>query len=280
MVGASRERVNKAIAVFLRLGWIEVEGRNNYRILDRESLDDRASLVRPGEEPPGVALGETEPEAGGVIERALEEPTGPHRRVVPVLAAHGRGRCGARRSGPGARSLHDGDACSSIGRPRRIVLRRQHVRDRPLRSARDERVRRSSSPRRPGICAHAARSIPPTMETIRPRVSVSWSMIAVGASGTMSRSKRSKASPAPGSPTMASIKMLHGNTNPQAVSFERSLHSRSSSKSPRGAMRTRWPHCTAALVSPSASPSSRARSAQRCARRVGHRRLRVRHRTP
>lgn len=44
MVGASRERVNKAIAVFLRLGWIEVEGRNNYRILDREALDDRASL--------------------------------------------------------------------------------------------------------------------------------------------------------------------------------------------------------------------------------------------
>jgi CRP/FNR family transcriptional regulator, cyclic AMP receptor protein len=44
MVGASRERVNKAIAVFLRLGWIEVEGRNNYRILDRDALDDRASL--------------------------------------------------------------------------------------------------------------------------------------------------------------------------------------------------------------------------------------------
>lgn len=44
MVGASRERVNKAISLFVRLGWIALEGRNHYRILDRQSLEDRASL--------------------------------------------------------------------------------------------------------------------------------------------------------------------------------------------------------------------------------------------
>jgi CRP/FNR family transcriptional regulator, cyclic AMP receptor protein len=44
MVGASRERVNKAIALFVRLGWLEVEGRNNYHILDREAMEERVSL--------------------------------------------------------------------------------------------------------------------------------------------------------------------------------------------------------------------------------------------
>lgn len=43
LVGASRERVNKAIATFVRLGWLEVEGRGQYRILDRDSLDLRAT---------------------------------------------------------------------------------------------------------------------------------------------------------------------------------------------------------------------------------------------
>jgi CRP-like cAMP-binding protein len=42
MVGASRERVNKAIATFVRLGWLEVSGRGHYRILDREELVGRA----------------------------------------------------------------------------------------------------------------------------------------------------------------------------------------------------------------------------------------------
>ena len=41
LVGASRERVNKAIASFLRLGWIEQADRR-YRILDREQLTRRA----------------------------------------------------------------------------------------------------------------------------------------------------------------------------------------------------------------------------------------------
>jgi CRP/FNR family transcriptional regulator, cyclic AMP receptor protein len=42
MVGASRERVNKAIASFIRLGWIEQHDRH-YRILMRDRLELRAS---------------------------------------------------------------------------------------------------------------------------------------------------------------------------------------------------------------------------------------------
>jgi CRP-like cAMP-binding protein len=41
MVGASRERVNKALASFIRLGWIEQHDRR-YRITDREQLTRRA----------------------------------------------------------------------------------------------------------------------------------------------------------------------------------------------------------------------------------------------
>jgi CRP-like cAMP-binding protein len=41
MVGASRERVNKAIASFVRLGWIE-QSERRYRITDREQLERRA----------------------------------------------------------------------------------------------------------------------------------------------------------------------------------------------------------------------------------------------
>jgi CRP/FNR family cyclic AMP-dependent transcriptional regulator len=41
MVGASRERVNKAIASFIRLGWIEQHERR-YRITNREQLSRRA----------------------------------------------------------------------------------------------------------------------------------------------------------------------------------------------------------------------------------------------
>jgi CRP/FNR family transcriptional regulator, cyclic AMP receptor protein len=41
MVGASRERVNKAIASFIRLGWIEQHERN-YRIILRDRLEIRA----------------------------------------------------------------------------------------------------------------------------------------------------------------------------------------------------------------------------------------------
>jgi CRP-like cAMP-binding protein len=43
LVGASRERVNKALAMFTRLGWVEVTGRSRYHILDREALELRAN---------------------------------------------------------------------------------------------------------------------------------------------------------------------------------------------------------------------------------------------
>ena len=42
MIGASRERVNKAIAAFIRLGWLEQHERT-YRIVDRRRLANRAS---------------------------------------------------------------------------------------------------------------------------------------------------------------------------------------------------------------------------------------------
>ena len=42
LVGASRERVNKAIASFIRLGWLDQADRR-YRILDRAQLSRRAT---------------------------------------------------------------------------------------------------------------------------------------------------------------------------------------------------------------------------------------------
>ena len=41
LVGASRERVNKAISAFIRLGWIDQVDRR-YRIIDRDRLAQRA----------------------------------------------------------------------------------------------------------------------------------------------------------------------------------------------------------------------------------------------
>jgi CRP/FNR family cyclic AMP-dependent transcriptional regulator len=43
LVGASRERVNKALALFVKLGWVEATGRGRYRILEREELTLRAN---------------------------------------------------------------------------------------------------------------------------------------------------------------------------------------------------------------------------------------------
>jgi CRP-like cAMP-binding protein len=42
LVGASRERVNKALAAFLRLGWLQQADRH-YRIVDREQMARRAT---------------------------------------------------------------------------------------------------------------------------------------------------------------------------------------------------------------------------------------------
>lgn len=44
LVGASRERVNKALSMFVRLGWVSVEGRSRYSIHDRAALEERAEL--------------------------------------------------------------------------------------------------------------------------------------------------------------------------------------------------------------------------------------------
>jgi CRP/FNR family cyclic AMP-dependent transcriptional regulator len=44
MVGASRERVNKAIALFVKLGWLEISGRSRYLIVNREELEIRATV--------------------------------------------------------------------------------------------------------------------------------------------------------------------------------------------------------------------------------------------
>jgi CRP-like cAMP-binding protein len=41
LVGASRERVNKSIAAFIRLGWIE-QSERRYRIVEREKLAQRS----------------------------------------------------------------------------------------------------------------------------------------------------------------------------------------------------------------------------------------------
>jgi CRP-like cAMP-binding protein len=41
LVGASRERVNKALAAFIRLGWLEQSDRQ-YRIVDREQITRRS----------------------------------------------------------------------------------------------------------------------------------------------------------------------------------------------------------------------------------------------
>jgi CRP-like cAMP-binding protein len=42
LVGASRERVNKAISSFVRLGWVANSGGGRYKITNREQLDRRS----------------------------------------------------------------------------------------------------------------------------------------------------------------------------------------------------------------------------------------------
>lgn len=44
LIGASRERVNKALATFQRLGWIENIERGRYRILNRPALEQRSAM--------------------------------------------------------------------------------------------------------------------------------------------------------------------------------------------------------------------------------------------
>ena len=42
MIGASRERVNKSLSSFIKLGWLEQSGEK-YVILDREQLEIRST---------------------------------------------------------------------------------------------------------------------------------------------------------------------------------------------------------------------------------------------
>ena len=44
LVGASRERVNKSISTFVRLGWLDQRDRH-YRVMDRAQLSKRAGLT-------------------------------------------------------------------------------------------------------------------------------------------------------------------------------------------------------------------------------------------
>ncbi len=70
LVGASRERVNKALSLFTRLGWIEVEGRNRYRILDRQALHRARDPLGRRSRDASVGLQEREhpaPGVGGVV---------------------------------------------------------------------------------------------------------------------------------------------------------------------------------------------------------------------
>ena len=45
MVGASRERVNKAIATFVKLGWLEVSGRSRTASSTATELEVRARPI-------------------------------------------------------------------------------------------------------------------------------------------------------------------------------------------------------------------------------------------
>jgi CRP-like cAMP-binding protein len=43
VVGASRERVNRALATFVKLRWLEISGRTRYRVLERDQLAARGT---------------------------------------------------------------------------------------------------------------------------------------------------------------------------------------------------------------------------------------------
>ena len=100
--GRRGERVNKAISLFVRLEWLELEGRNHYRILDRQAIEDRGALTpfvfsarspSPGdaqraekslhEERTGLAGGGARPSAVGRLDRLGEQGS----RAVGVAGA-------------------------------------------------------------------------------------------------------------------------------------------------------------------------------------------------
>ena len=90
MVGASRERVNKAISSFIRLGWIEQADRR-YRILNRERWPT-GHADRHGRQP--VEEGDRRPRPGvGRVVGAVGGAVGVvHEAVLGLGVAHDRGR--------------------------------------------------------------------------------------------------------------------------------------------------------------------------------------------
>ena len=90
MVGASRERVNKAIASFIRLGWLAQHDRR-YKILQRDRLELRARRARRRR---GYELAVEEGEAappgiGGVVGAVRRSVGVVHEAVLGVVAHDG-----------------------------------------------------------------------------------------------------------------------------------------------------------------------------------------------
>ena len=102
MVGASRERVNKAIASFIRLGWIDQSDRR-YQILNRDQLEPPGPLTLTGlgeacsprkamQRAPGVGgvVGAVGRAADGRGRSRGRRPVADHRRRPAASAAHRR----------------------------------------------------------------------------------------------------------------------------------------------------------------------------------------------
>ena len=109
MVGASRERVNKAIASFVRLGWIDQSDRR-YRILDREQITRRASQCGPVEDHAQLPQ---------VRDRDRAHPAAPMREITHNCRRLG---LGSSRSRNAMARLHASRASSARWLGRRVVV--------------------------------------------------------------------------------------------------------------------------------------------------------------
>ena len=173
LVGASRERVNKALSLFTRLGWIEVEGRNRYRILDRQAAARAGhALSRSPSEPlASVRLQEREhpaPRVGGVV-GAVRGALGRVHEAVLGLGVHDDLAVGP--VGPrGAQRLDVGCGRERVvaaeDRERRAHLGRGVERQAGLRA--DPARRADGSSRRTRPRGRSARSRRPSAPASRP----------------------------------------------------------------------------------------------------------------
>ncbi len=123
MVGASRERVNKAIALFVKLGWLEISGRSRYRIVNREELEIRStfSLCDSSRRQRLAMRDELAPASARIAERQLRARRITSRRPTERAPAGARRRRGGRRG-------------RGRGRSRARPLRRRRSRNRCARS--------------------------------------------------------------------------------------------------------------------------------------------------